>query len=460
MRKILVIYLLPFLFLYQYAFAIAEWTMVVYMQGDNNLSSMLDRDMSEMASGLARVNIDPDHSVNILTQVDYPTDKKTWRFIITPTGRIEHGSLTSEMGTHPIDELIATGRWVKQECPAKKYAFVLWNHGSGVEDYRKISFEQNINFNSMWMDIFKDEPVEKNTNKIDVTPKANTTEELVKDAKDLRGILYDDSEQTCLTNQGLSEAFRQIMNILGQPIDVLAMDACLMAMVEVAYQVKDSVRVLVGSQQVVPGSGFYYTTITSQLAFNSQSIGAMELARLMVQSYNDFYSRTSIKDYTLSAVDIRLIDAMRNNIDQVATTLLECLQYKPISVRQALKSARDKSMHFENNSYIDLYSFYENLNTELIKLQAETDKETPGCCGLFKTSQNYEPALIRLGQFLNDGFALIPRVVFANATGEECRSAHGLSIYYPSSILSIHSSYSKTLFAQQSQWFKLIKKIV
>ncbi|MFA6991621.1 MAG: clostripain-related cysteine peptidase, partial [Candidatus Babeliales bacterium] len=189
MRKILIIYLLPFLFLHQCVFAIAEWTMVVYMQGDNNLSPMLDRDMAEMASGLARVNIDPDHSVNILTQVDYPSDKKTWRFIITPTGKIEHGSLTSEMGVRPIDELITTGRWAKMECPAKKYAFVLWNHGSGVEDYRKISFDQ-------------DQPELKSTDKIDITKKTNNTE-LGKDAKDLRGILYDDSEQTCLTNQGL-----------------------------------------------------------------------------------------------------------------------------------------------------------------------------------------------------------------------------------------------------------------
>ncbi|MFH1254846.1 MAG: clostripain-related cysteine peptidase, partial [bacterium] len=438
MRKVLFIYLLPLLFLYHSVFAIAEWTMVVYMQGDNNLSSMLDRDMSEMASGLARVNIDPDHSVNILTQVDYPTDKKTWRFIITPTGKIEHGSLTSEMGTHPIDELIATGRWAKTECPAKKYAFVLWNHGSGVEDYRKIDLDRKINFNGIWMDIFKDEPVIKNTGKIDITQKINTTEELEKDAKDLRGILYDDSEQTCLTNQGLGEAFRQIMNILGQPIDVLAMDACLMSMVEIAYQVKDSVRVLVGSQQVVPGYGFDYTAITSQLAFNSARIGLVDLACIIVESYNDFYAKTGVKDYTLSAINLELIEHLRNNIDQISTILIECLQYKPLSVRKALKSARDSAMHFENDNYIDLYSFYEFLEAELVKLQDEADKETPGCCGLCKTSKNYVPALTKLGQFLNDGVALIPRVVFANVTNEASHNAHGISIYYPSSVLSIH----------------------
>jgi hypothetical protein len=179
----------------------------------------------------------------------------------------------------------------------------------------------------------------------------------------------------------------------------------------------------------------------------------------MVESYHDFYSRTTVKDYTLSAIDISLINALRNNIDQVATTLLECLQYKPISVRMALKSAREKSMHFENNSYIDLYSFYECLVTELTKLHAEADKATSGCCGLFKTSPNYEPALTRLGQLLNDGFVLIPKVVFANVTGEDSRNAHGISIYYPSSVLSVHSSYSNTLFAKESQWFKLIKKI-
>lgn len=445
MRKILWIYFLPFLFFYKYVFTATEWTVVVYMQGDNNLSSMLDRDMAEMCSGLARVNIDPSHPINILTQVDYPADKKTWRFIITPTGKIEHGSLTSEMGVHPVDELVASGRWAKLECPAKKYAFVLWNHGSGVEDYRTILFG-------------KDEQNLKNIDKIDKNKKTNKTR-LGKKTESLRGILYDDSEQTCLTNQGLSEAFRQIVNILGQPIDLVAMDACLMSMVEIAYQIKDSVRILVASQQVVPGAGFYYTEITSQLALNPAAIGSMELARIMVESYNDFYSRTTVKDYTLSAIDLRLVDALHNNIDQVAAVLLECLQYKPIQVRAALKSAREKAMHFENNSYIDLYSFYEALGVELIKLRTEADKATPSCCGLCKTSPNYEPALIRLGQFLSDGLILIPKVVFANVTGESSRGAHGISIYYPSSIFSVHSSYANTLFAQQTQWFNLIKKI-
>ena len=89
--------------------------------------------------------------------------------------------------------------------------------------------------------------------------------------------------------------------------------------------------------------------------------------------------------------------------------------YKPVDVRKALSTARNSTLHFENNSYIDLFAFYQNLNVEVAKLIAKAETEPSGCFGLCKTSKNYLPALTRLSQFLNDGLILIPKVVFANA---------------------------------------------
>ena len=51
----------------------------------------------------------------------------------------------------------------------------------------------------------------------------------------------------------LSYALSQIKDVLGQKIDLVGMDACLMAMVEVAYEIKDYVNILVASQETEPG---------------------------------------------------------------------------------------------------------------------------------------------------------------------------------------------------------------
>ncbi len=48
-------------------------------------------------------------------------------------------------------------------------------------------------------------------------------------------------------------------------IDVLAFDACLMAMAEVQYALRDVAEYFVGSQEVVSGDGYDYRTLFQSL---------------------------------------------------------------------------------------------------------------------------------------------------------------------------------------------------
>ena len=48
--------------------------------------------------------------------------------------------------------------------------------------------------------------------------------------------------------------------LLRRPVDLVGMDACLMTMIEVAYQLREHAQVLVGSETLEPGPGCGPTT--------------------------------------------------------------------------------------------------------------------------------------------------------------------------------------------------------
>ena len=73
---------------------------------------------------------------------------------------------------------------------------------------------------------------------------------------------------------------------IGQPLDLLGMDACLMATLEVAYQVRNSVRYLVASEELVPGHSWPYDTIFGDLRVDPERTPA-EVAVSVVQQYTE-----------------------------------------------------------------------------------------------------------------------------------------------------------------------------
>ncbi len=414
-------------------FSVDEWSLLVYMQGDNNLSSCVGADIEEIIKA-HRMATGSQFLVNTLVQVDYPQDQKTWRFRIDKDGKFDDGSLSEEMGIHPVEELVASARWMKEKYPANHYGLILWNHGSGTEDYRKIKVEV--------LEKIKDDSKNSNLNNNLTTCK--------------RGILYDDSQGTCLRNEDLERALSQIKEVFGRKIDLVGMDACLMAMVEIAYQIKDHANILVGSQQVEPGTGWVFDKFLAPLISDPYSFNAKILAKLIVKTYGDFY----IGNSTQSAIDLNLLDLLCGNIDAVAKSILECLNYRSPAVIGALKFARSNSLEFDNKNYIDLFCFYRQLDAKIPVLRDEIENSTQSCC-FVKPPQKYFAALDLLHQHLSAGMLIISDVVFANAANGNMKDARGISIYYPVSRYKIHPSYPKTMFAQQvSSWLELLKKFV
>lgn len=408
----------------------AAWTMLVYIAADNSLAPYASYNISDMSAGLTSLN-----GINVLVQWDKPSDNQTWRYKITPGGKIDAGTLSSEMGYNPATELFNSMQWAVKNYPANKYALILWDHGSGIEDFYPASrnIVRNIINSSSWLNLRPSLPE--------------------------RGILYDETQDTCLTNQGLTSALTQIKQLLGKNLDLIAMDACLMAMVEVGYQMRGLVNLFVGSQQTIPGEGYPYSQFIKPLSINPAGTTPLQLAQSMVSSYKKFYTtQMPALDFTLSAIDITSIDLIKQNIDQFITAVTACSKIDAAKTKSIIIAARKASISFEMPEYIDLYSFYANILNQtkkatpksslILERQNKKTNSTP--------SKEYQNALTALNSTLQDGLSKIGKVVLQKAAGAIYSGAKGISIYYPSTG-QIDPSYPQTIFAQSTSWTQFIK---
>ncbi len=97
----------------------------------------------------------------------------------------------------------------------------------------------------------------------------------------VRGLCYDDSSRDFLDNRGLQQALADGARALGrEKIDVLGLDACLMCMIEVAYQVRGQVGALVGAETVMPTDLWPWEKLLAGLQAQPQ-MGGADLALLM-----------------------------------------------------------------------------------------------------------------------------------------------------------------------------------
>jgi hypothetical protein len=413
---------------------------LTYIQADNDLAPYADYNISDMETAMATST--QSTPLNMLVQWDQPQNNKTWRYRITQTGRIEDESVSTEMGTAPVQEIIDAMKWVNRKYPAQHYALILWNHGSGVEDYQlkfpQLSKIMCTRLGRPWL-----------------TPPGLFNE------YETRGILYDDSQDTCLTNQGLSTAFASIKQTLGKNLDLLGMDACLMAMVEIAYQIKEYVDILVASEETEPGTGWSYSGFLAPVIESPSIFTPSLFAQNMVNAYGQLY-HSEDPDYSLSALYMNKINNLKKNIDQVVTQIASCKSLASADIKDKVLKARRAAQTFAVDSYVDLRSFY----TELTK---QCNKSAPKSAKILdriakqKTTTNarYKKSLKDLTTLLTIGLKYINQVVFANTIGSGVPDAYGISIYYPNtrySAAAIHPSYLKTKFAKESKWLPFIRE--
>jgi hypothetical protein len=375
----------------QAANAKKPWTFLVYLAADNNLNTFADLNLNQM------MKIGSNANINVLVYLTIKRNgeqKKTQKLIIHQ-GSVEQVGPTTQEDSGSPDTLIKALDWAFNNFPADHYAVDLWDHGSGP---------------------------------------------LNRTMMDHRGICYDDSTGNYLTDLDYKHAFDVAVNqyLHGQKIDIVMCDACLMADIEVAYTLQNYANYLVSSQETIPGAGYDYTAVLAPFAKGTQT--PQDFAKGVVTAYDTAY-KYSRQSYTLSAMNLALLNDVTNSLNQISQLLLKNLKTdSQRKLRNAIiKSTKAPCPHFTEATYMDLYMFYYNLSTALATSGVNTND------------------LATLKVSLTAAMKAITQCVFAVANSNNYLKARGVSIYFPDFAVGVEPSYNDLYWSTTNpSWLNLI----
>jgi hypothetical protein len=414
------------------ATAKAEWLVMAYLAADNDLEGELLADLAEME----RVGSHPG-VVEILAQVDrsagHDASRGNWRgtrrYYVTrgENPRRINSRLLADLGpTNTGDPRVLESymRFGAQRYPAKATALILMNHGSG--------FFVPPEMRS------RDEKVERAgappaPRRRRRRPLFHTTQERLRDRPPTnRGIAYDDGAGDCLDNQELKRVLATAHRLLGRKVDVVGMDACLMTMLEVAYQLRDHAKVLVGSEELEPGPGWPHTAILGDLT-KSPAMTGSALGATIVRRYVESY-RHGAEETTQSAINLGQLGDLVEVVDLLARRLLAGLDSAALT--GAVHVARRRTLEFFDGLYVDLYHLAGNL--------ARATGPGPVADACAEIRRVMEPLGTR------------GPIIAARHVGPRMTPARGLSICFPAyRNLAIH--YRELDFARRTAWGEFLE---
>ncbi|OQA79003.1 MAG: Clostripain precursor [bacterium ADurb.Bin243] len=362
----------------------AQWTMMVFINADNNLDRFGVIDVQEMEkAGLSK-------DVNIVVQLDR-FNKETRRYDVTgraADAKADDWGLTSnmvqkmgEVDMGDYKEMVNFVKWSAETYPAEKYLLVIWNHGAG------------------W---------KKRNNEI------------------FKGISYDDQSHNHITTAQLGTAMQSIAGVLGKQLDILAMDACLMQMVEVLYEVRENVTYMVASEETEPGDGWPYHLVCPPLTKNP-AMSALEFAKLIPQAYAQSYPS---KSTTQSAVELAKMDVLAEAINKFAVALMNA-----INTPAEAKIAKDAL------NVVQKYAYPENVDLgHIVKLICDKTADAKVKEAGAELLMAYEKAIVQ-----------------NNITGYSTKNSTGIAIFFPKS--GWNSNYSTIKFSEY-KWDEMVQALM
>ena len=384
----------------------AKWTIMVHMGAENNLNEFGFKDMDEMASGLNTKNI---KDLNVIVLYDGMQKGDSQVFKLKPGGRdkVDDKGAIIPTSTHEVDSgspKVANDfmQWAIKTYPAEHYMFDIWDHGAGI--FKTAASSTKL---KGWNGMFGSPASQSPT----------------------ASFGYDDNG-THMNTRDLTNILGAAAKTAGKKIDILGFDACLMGHLEIAYQVKDSVNILVGSEELEPGDGWDYKAWLSKI--NSTDLSAASVATTLVTTYGQFYNGG--QDATLSATDI---NAVATNLVPALNNLADVLQKTLPGKKDAIGKARDAAQTFYNKNCRDIGSVINNIK----KANISTEVNTAATAVL----NAYKPVVLKE----------------VHATSQ--KSATGMVMYFPAVTDTYNTEYdnvNEILFAQQPAWGNFLKTLL
>lgn len=319
---------------------VRKWTFIVYMAADNNLESAAIQDLNELEAAAAI----QDEQISILVLIDrsplYDSTNGNWSdtrlYEVTQDGagvdtvirskRIEcaelgistSGSVELNMADPIILEYLLD--FGKKTYPADNYGLIIWGHGTG---WRSSEIEGTSAI----------EPV--------------------------KAFAIDDTSDAYMSIAAANRA------ILGKDISILGFDTCFGALIEIAFEFRNSVDYIIGSEGTSPSTGWNYTTLFNYFCdsdFTSTSFGNAAITQFKEQY--EF-----MPGATISLMDLSKIEELKINFELFSKAVANAIITKEAQ-NHVLKTLLVDSEVYHSSSYpcdayIDISSMCQKLTTKI-----------------------------------------------------------------------------------------------
>ncbi len=395
-----------------------EWTIMVYMAGDNNLSDDMISQMNAIIDGLSHLanattpttnlnnvaflaQYDGEHPIVPTFRVDLTYDGPTYKPM--PTGKVLLTKAEDEKPTwEKVKEFIM---WAVNERKAKHYALVISGHSDGFQG---------------------------------------------------RTLLLDENPPGVETLQNLAKGIGDGLRAAGlNTLDLVCFDSCVMNSLEVIYEFKSIANIWIGSEGSIPNYTWDYLGIAKKLSEKRKAdLTPERVASTIVTEVKEYNDR-----YAFQGRSIDISAGRLSKLTEVTAAIGDCFQ-KLIAIAppdadgfarlaRRLLTAHWKTQTYMREQSVDIYDYAQSILRE-IEVYASSG-------GVVSTQLNqFRQALEVLKTSVKD------YVVSGAFSGGDYRYSHGLSLFMPWSVLAMMMSseqYSKLNLIKQSPgtwWYLFI----
>ena len=351
-----------------------DWTVMVYMAGDNNLSEDMVTSLSRIGEKFA--NGSDKSKVAVLAYYDSGATGFPSRLFDFPKNKFEELPFETETST---DSVYAFVNWCvdkdKKGYKAKHYALILSGHGDGFQP---------------------------------------------------GSFLKDQTSNNAVTIKSLADKLHKInKHELKQKLDILGFDSCVMSSVEVAYEMSEAAEILVGSQGYVPFYGWDYGKIIEKMQTSQSELTTTNVAQIFAESFYESY--LPYADYAARSVDICYCNLegakkVAGKVNILGEKLTEILQDRDAATSKQIEhlilSSHWQCQTLLFDQCIDISDFCQNFKKE--------------CDVVGKDNQE----ISEISRICGEIIQMVEDCAKSRQLGADFQFSTGLSLYFPWSYIS------------------------
>lgn len=298
-------------------------TVLVYLVGKNDISGHLEDDYEEIKEGFSKLKSNEDFNLLVFisntgsfvtpTLLKLESNKEgrvIEKIINTYNSSVEFNSTDSDVMRDILIE--AYSRY-----PSESYGLVLESHADGWMPYPSIK--------ARW---------------------------------------FGDDRKKSITITDLAKVLETVTHSIGTKLDYILFDACFMQSIEVAYELRNSVKHLIGSPTEIPGPGGPYDILVPSL-FDLSANYSKHILDSYFEYYNELYTgyRSTLSwtmGVALSTIDLQYLEKFTEQTKQLLTSTFDIRETLDLSEIPYYDNRGGSSSYYSyKHFYFDIYYFME-----------------------------------------------------------------------------------------------------